>query len=496
MTTDRASGVLLHVTSLSGPFGIGDLGPSAYRFVDFLVESGQKLWQMLPLTPLGEGNSPYSSDSAFAGNTLLISPEQLLSEELIATNDLENYRAFSNGPVDFPAVRRSKQELLHKCHRRFAEAGSSALREEFAAFCASSERWLKDYALFRAIKTATQGLPWIEWREGLAQREPNAIAAKSAELQDQIDAEKFYQFLFFKQWFAVKRYANDRGVRIVGDLPIFVAHDSADVWTTRELFKLDNAGRPTVVAGVPPDYFSETGQLWGNPLYDWQQMRAQKFTWWVNRMGLKLSTFDIVRIDHFRGFVACWEVAANETTAEHGRWVEVPGRELFAVLKSELGRLPVIAEDLGFITPEVDQLRDELGFPGMRVLQFAFDSDDRNLHLPQNYSPNSVAYTATHDSNTTVGWFNSLAREERERCLRYLKSDGREINWDFIQAVSESAADTVIVQLQDLLGLGSEARMNVPSVAEGNWTWRASETALTPELAARLKENTQRTGRI
>ncbi|HKP46463.1 MAG TPA: 4-alpha-glucanotransferase [Pyrinomonadaceae bacterium] len=493
---ERRSGILLHVTSLPGPYGIGDFGPAAFSFVDFLAASGQKIWQVLPLTPVGESNSPYSSDSAFAGNTLLISPEFLSREGLADRSLLESVPAFPAGEVDYGAVRKWKQELLRHSYKRFSKQPEPGLLREFEQFCSQHEPWLDDYCLFRAIKEATGGLAWIDWESGLRDRDAVATIPKAAALRKEIEAQKFYQFLFFRQWFALKQYASEKGIRIAGDLPIFVAHDSADVWTRRELFKLDQRGRPTVVAGVPPDYFSETGQLWGNPLYDWNRMRSEHFAWWVQRMRLMMHMFDIVRIDHFRGFAACWEVPATNSTAEHGEWVETPGRELFSELERQLGELPVIAEDLGLITPEIERLRADLNFPGMRVLQFAFNSDDHNLHLPHNYEEHTVAFTATHDSDTTVGWFRRAPAIEKEECLRYLGSDGSRINWDFIDAVSSSIADTVIVPLQDALGLGSEARMNVPSVAEGNWKWRARREMLTSELSRMLNEIARRDGRI
>ncbi len=495
MTKSRASGILLHPTSLPGALGIGDLGPAAYGFVDFLVASGQTLWQMLPLTPVGRGNSPYSSYSAFAGNTLLISPQHLTNDHLLDPKEIEGPAAYADDQVDFESVSNFKNNLLRQCYATFERSRTPFLQEAFAEFCRRHQAWLDDYALFQAIRHANNGAQWIDWETDLANRKPATLAAITKKLHDDMEAQKFYQFLFFKQWFALKKYCNAQGVRLMGDLPIFVAHDSADVWTTPEQFKLDSQGRPVVVAGVPPDYFSETGQFWGNPLYDWQQMRAQDFNWWVRRMRLMLETFDLVRIDHFRGFVACWEIPAHETTAEHGHWVDVPGRELFTTLRRELGQLPIIAEDLGLITPDVERLRDELGFPGMRVLQFAFSSDEHNPHLPQNYVHHTVAYTATHDTNTTVGWFGEKWDHEREACLKYLNTDGREIHWSFIEAVSASVADIVMIPVQDVFGLGSEARMNVPNSAEGNWGWRVAPGALTSELAERLKETAARYGR-
>ena len=353
--------------------------------------------------------------------------------------------------------------------------------------------WLDDYALFQALKQAHDGKPWVEWDPPLAMREPEALSHARSELRDEIEAQKFFQFLFFNQWRALKAFCNQRSIRI-GDVPIFVAHDSADVWTNREQFKLDERGRPTVVAGVPPDYFSETGQFWGNPLYDWDRMRNDGFAWWIQRLRASFQLFDIVRLDHFRGFAACWEIPAGETTAQNGKWVETPGREVFSAARNTLGDLAIIAEDLGVITPEVVELRKEFGFPGMRVLQFGFSGEEDNINLTENYERNVVAYTGTHDNDTTVGWFNQLsetnttdAEKARESCLNYLQSDGREINWDFIRAVLASGADPTIIPLQDVLGLGSEARMNTPNTTNGNWSWRFGDGSLTAAHAVRLR---------
>jgi 4-alpha-glucanotransferase len=495
----RSSGILLHPTSLPGPFGIGDLGDEAYRFVDFLVASGQSLWQVLPLGPTGYGDSPYASYSAFAGNTLLINPQRLVAAGLLDQNDLSHTPAFSEARVDFEAVRPFKEQLLRKASDRFKQSTDRALRQGFDDFCQSSAAWLEDYALFRALKDAHGGKAWNEWDVPLVQRDALALARAREALRDEVEAQKFYQFLFFKQWFDLKTYCNERGIKLIGDVPIFVAEDSADVWTNPDQFKLDQDGKPEVVAGVPPDYFSETGQLWGNPLYNWDQMRARGFQWWIERLHATLQTVDILRLDHFRGFVACWEIPGGDKTAEQGHWVEAPGRELFNEIKEALGELPIIAEDLGVITPAVEQLRDEFGFPGMRVLQFAFGGDTKNRDLPHNYQPNVVVYTGTHDNDTTVGWFKSSAGDgstraakqierEREFCLEYLNTDGRAIHWDFIRAALASVADTAIVPLQDVLGLGAEARMNLPASESGNWAWRFKADALSEEIATRLRE--------
>jgi len=502
----RASGILLHPTSLPGPYGIGDLGPEARVLVDFLADSGQTLWQVLPLGPTGYGDSPYQCFSAFAGNTLLISPDVLVCERLLEVSDIAAAPAFPITRVDFGRVIEFKRSLLEKVYERFRTFGSDALRQEFDGFCLWAASWLNDYALFRALKDEHGGAAWNRWDRRLALRDERALAEARVRLRDRVEAHKFAQFLFFKQWLALKDYCRQRGVRIIGDIPIFVAYDSADVWANPRLFKLDENGAPRVVAGVPPDYFSATGQLWGNPIYDWERLRAEGFRWWVERVRWALQMVDVVRLDHFRGFAACWEVPGGDKTAERGQWVPAPGRELFETLARELGELPIIAEDLGVITPDVVELRDSFGFPGMRILQFAFGGDSRNLDLPHNYVRNVVVYTGTHDNDTTVGWFNSKAGEgstrtveqiERERrfCLKYLNTDGREINWDFIRAVFASVADTAIVPLQDVLGLGSEARMNLPASTQGNWQWRYEKEALTTRHAERLRELAELYGR-
>jgi len=505
MNFPRASGILLHPTSLPGPFGIGDLGPEAYRFADFLTASGQGLWQVLPLGPTGYGDSPYACYSAFAGNTLLISPERLVEEGLLSQNDLP-HEQIPNNRVDFELVHKLKDALLLKAYEIYRRTTDTGLRSAFETFAQSYSVWLDDYALFRAIKEAHGGVAWTEWDPSLLRREPSALARVRESMRDEIEAQKYYQFLFFRQWFALKTYCNDRGIKMIGDIPIFVAHDSADVWTDPEQFKLDQNGVPIVVAGVPPDYFSATGQLWGNPLYNWDRMRAERFSWWISRVQATLQLVDFVRIDHFRGFAASWEIPGGDKTAERGRWVEAPGRELFTTIREVLGNLPIIAEDLGVITPDVEKLRDDFGFPGMRILQFGFSSDTKNIDLPHNYHKNVVVYTGTHDNDTTIGWFNSVAGEastrsteqielERKFCMKYLNTDGEEIHWDFIRAVLASVANTAIVPLQDLMGLGTEARMNLPNSISGNWTWRFKADALTEAIGTRLKELSQTYGR-
>lgn len=488
MPLTRSSGILLHPTSLPGSFGIGDFGDEARAFVDFLAAAGQSLWQVLPLGPTGYGNSPYQSLSAFAGNTQLIDPRQFVADGLLAAADL-SAKTFSADRLEFEEVRPFKEQLLVKAFAAFQNQPAPALRGEFEQFCELSAWWLDDYALFRALKDAHDGRAWSDWDRELAERQPAALDTARTGLRDQIAAQKFFQFYFFRQWMALRDYCHERGVRIIGDLPIFVAHDSADVWAHPEYFKLDQQGNPTVVAGVPPDYFSETGQLWGNPLYDWNRLRADGFKWWIDRVRFAFSQFDLMRIDHFRGFAACWEIPAGEPTAQNGRWIPAPGQELFAAVAGALGQLPIIAENLGVITPEVENLRTEFGFPGMRVLQFAFGSDTTNVHLPHSYTGDVTVYTGTHDNDTTLGWFNGLGEtEERDFCLKYLGCDAREVHWDFIRAAQASVAATAIIPLQDVLGLGNEARMNLPASTTGNWAWRFDATLLTDAIAGRLKE--------
>lgn len=507
MSFSRSSGILLHPTSLPGRFGIGDLGPEAYAFADFLTACRQSLWQVLPLGPTGYGDSPYACYSAFAGNTFLISPEQLFEEGLLTKNDLSEIDSLPPDRVDFARVHRSKDLLLRKTYEHYLRTTDTELRSAFETFAEQNASWLDDYALFSALKSAHGGVAWNEWEQSVAQRESPALVRARDKLSKEIDAQKFYQFLFFKQWFALKAYCNERGISLIGDIPIFVAQDSADVWTNPEQFKLDSNGIPLVVAGVPPDYFSATGQFWGNPLYNWDRMLDDGFNWWIERVRATLQTVDIARIDHFRGFAACWEIPGGDKTAERGRWIEAPGRALFTAIRNALGELPIIAEDLGVITPDVEKLRDDFGFPGMRILQFAFSSDTKNIDLPHNYHKNVVVYTGTHDNDTTVGWFNSIAGEgstrtaeqisgEREFCMKYLNTNPKEIHWDFIRAVIASVAVTAVVPLQDLLGLGTEARMNLPNTTDGNWTWRFSAGALTEAHSNRLRDMTETYGRI
>ncbi len=499
MNFPRSSGILLHPTSLPGQYGIGDMGNEARKFIDFLAANNMHLWQILPLNPTGYGDSPYQSFSAFAGNTLLISPDRLVADGFLAEEDIKPAPRFPANKISFGEVIDWKTTFLKKAFEKFTNTTDTLIRVDFLNFCNQSAAWLDTYALFRVLKADHGGESWHRWERSLARREPAAIEEATERLHEDIGAEKFYQYLFFKQWQELKQYCAEREVAIIGDLPIFVAYDSADVWEHPEYFKLDEDRLPIVVAGVPPDYFSATGQLWGNPLYDWDSMREDGFKWWCDRIGAMLKTVDILRIDHFRGFAACWEVPGGDTTAQRGRWVETPGRDLFLRLRLVFGDLPIIVEDLGVITPDVEALRDDFGFPGMRVLQMAFAGDSTNIDLPHNHIRNSVVYTGTHDNDTALGWFHSKAgasstrtaaqiKREQNKCMRYLRSDGNEINWDFIETAMASPAKIALVPLQDILGLGSESRMNLPASQDGNWSWRYQTGTLTPKIGKRLRQ--------
>jgi 4-alpha-glucanotransferase len=498
----RRSGILLHVSSLPGACGIGDLGPAAYDFVDFLRRTGQTLWQVLPIGPIGYGNSPYQSPSAFAGNPLFVSLERLVAAGLLSSSELRNEASFSSTNVEYDRVPAWPRRRLADAFRNFSASTDAATRGRFSWFRQAEATWL-DYALFTALHDSYGAAAWTTWDPDLVRRRPAALAEARRTLATEIDNEMFVQFEFAEQWTALKQYANDCGVRIVGDVPIFVAHDSADVWAHQELFQLDDAGRTTVVAGVPPDYFSAGGQFWGNPLYRWDVMAETGYAWWIERLRHSFRQFDLVRIDHFRGFESYWEVAGEALDARQGRWAPGPGIALFRVAEKALGPLPLIAEDLGLITPAVAALRDQLGAPGMRVLQFAFGEDEfTSIHLPHNFPRNCVVYTGTHDNDTTLGWFHAAPgpdrtgsaaeiESERARVMKYLGTDGREIHWDFIRAAISSTADTAIVPLQDVLGLGSEGRMNRPGTNEGNWGWRFERNRLTSEMEVRLREMTR-----
>jgi 4-alpha-glucanotransferase len=486
--------VLLHPSSLPGPWGIGDLGVAAWAFVDFLGDTHQQFWQILPLGPTDDDGSPYSSFSSSAGNPLLISLEALAAEGIgpstspAGTPDSSRVEQWAVRARKLPALKRAAQEL----------AAKSRLRDEFEQFCAERADWLDDYGLFMALKDTHPGQAWNRWPGDLARREPAALKEARHTLGELVTVHKFSQFAFYRQWSALRDYAHQRGIRIVGDIPFYVAFDSVDVWANPANFALlPETFEPRLMAGVPPDYFSETGQLWGNPVYDWEHLERSGFAWWIQRFHRLTQLVDVVRIDHFRGFQAFWQVPYGETTAINGTWGESPGDAFFHTLEHELGHLPVWAEDLGLVTPEVERLRDDFDFPGMKVLQFAFDDNGaENPYLPCNYQHNCVCYTGTHDNDTTVGWWNALGGSQRRRVLDYVGGYAEnEIHWAMIRLAMASIADSVVVPLQDLLGLGSEARMNVPGRREGNWSWRCEATAIGDELKDRLEAMTTTYGR-
>jgi len=491
----RSSGILLHPTSLPGRYGIGDLGDAAYRLIDSLIEAKQSLWQVLPLGPTGYGDSPYQCFSAFAGNPLLISPDKLIEDGLLTAGDVRDVPPFPEDEVDYGWVIPYKFDLLRQAARRFKSGGNGSLASAFETFCRAQANWLDDFALFMALKDAHQGAVWSTWEDDIVKRTPEAVRRWGAQLADEVFAYQFMQFAFFRQWFALKQYANERGVRIIGDIPIFVAYDSADVWAHPDLFFLDEHGAPTVVAGVPPDLFSVTGQLWGNPLYRWDVLARQDYAWWIARFRAMLTQVDILRIDHFIGFTRYWEVPASETTAIKGRYLPGPGEAIFRAVEKTLGTLPIIAEDLGVLTPEVEALRDRFEFPGMKILQFAFTDDADNAYLPHNYQSNCVVYTGTHDNDTTRGWFNSAPPPERAFAQRYLARSGEDIAYDFIRAALGSVADMAVFPLQDVLDRGNEARMNFPGKPAGNWGWRFRQDMIGDWQLKRLREMVELYGR-
>lgn len=490
----RAAGILLHPTSLPGPYGIGDLGPKARAWVDALARARQAWWQMLPLGPVGAGDSPYQAFSAFAGNPLLVSPDDLVKDGLLPRAALAG-ADFPADHVDYARVGPFKANLLAQAWERFRARPKPELSAAFEAFANQEADWLDDFALFMAVKDTRPPGVWTDWPDDLVRREPAALDRARQELAESIDRTRFAQFLFFRQLDALRGYTRERGIKLIGDLPIFISGDSADVWAHPELFRLDERRRPKVVAGVPPDYFSKTGQLWGNPHYNWDAMRSTHFAWWVARIRSALRQADLVRIDHFRGFEAFWEVPADETTALNGRWVPGPGAELFETLRAELGGLPFIAEDLGEITPAVDALRERLGLPGMRIVQFAFGGAVEERFLPHTYDHNCVAYTGTHDNDTTLGWYEKLTDVERANLLRYAPEAKAKPVWALIRLAWASVADLAVAPLQDVLELGTEHRMNVPGTPTGNWRWRYPARRLTAARLDRLAELTATYGR-
>lgn len=494
MRFDRSSGILLHPTSLPGEYGIGDLGPQAYHWIDFLFSSGCSLWQVLPLGPTGFGDSPYQCFSAFAGNPYLISPEALLDENLhhgvslLIQDDLADHPRFPDHEVDYGRVIEWKLDILDRAYERFHKYASPELVAELESFKQAQATWLDDFALFMALKEAHGGKPWTYWEPELRDRESNSLEDARVKYDVAIRRQVFRQFLFFQQWSALRNYARNKGIKLIGDIPIFVAHDSSDVWAHPDLFYLNENGLPSVVAGVPPDYYSTTGQLWGNPLYRWDIHKADGYSWWIYRFRKVLETVDFIRIDHFRGFAGYWEVPGDAETAERGQWVKGPGVDFFRTIRQALGELPIIAEDLGVITPDVVQLREKFKLPGMKVLLFGFLSNPKDTFLPHNYPVNCVAYTGTHDNDTTLGWYKRIEQGERDFYQRYFNRDGSDVSWDFIRAVWSSVAVFGLAPLQDILCLDNDARMNYPGSLGGNWTWRMSPGVLTEELIQRIHE--------
>lgn len=498
MFLQRTSGIVLHPTSFPGRFGIGDLGAPAYRFIDFLAGSGQRVWQVLPLGPTGFGNSPYLCYSAFAGNPLLINLEWIESEGLLSEADFADLPDFPEDRVDYDRAIAVKMPLLRKACENFQSGTTPERKEQFQQFCKTHAYWLDDYALFMALKEVHDGAGWYDWDTAIAKRERQALKDWTERLQDRIFFHKYVQSEFFRQWSTLKHYANEKGIQIFGDIPIYVAPDSADVWAHPNIFVLDvRNGKPAMMAGVPPDYFSATGQLWGNPVYNWKYLEKTQFKWWIQRVEGMLDYVDLIRIDHFRGLEAFWAVPEGSSVATKGKWVKAKGEAFFTALEEELGKLPIVAEDLGVITDEVEALRDKFEIPGMKVLHFAFDSDRANPFLPYNYTNrNCIVYTGTHDNDTTVGWFEARSPEEQQRVLDYLGCICDEgIHWSLIRLALGSVANCAIVPLQDILGLGNEARMNMPGTAEGNWSWRYKAEDLKPELRDRLNYLTYVYGR-
>lgn len=475
MRFPRSCGTLVHPTSFPGKYGIGDFGNEARAFIDFLERTDQTIWQLLPLTPTGYGNSPYASFSAFAGNAYLISPDILVEKELITQKEASKTELPGGVEVEYEAAFSYKDELFKVASERFYKNLNDQEEKKFKAFKKVNQHWLDDYVLFMACSLHHHKQPWNTWDKDIAQRKPDAIKAYKKKFKEEISLQYWMQFEFNNQWMELKKYANDRNIRVVGDIPIFVDHNSSDVWANPNYFEVDKQGNRVLVAGVPPDYFSETGQLWGNPQYNWKELEKDGFSWWVDRFKHMFNTCDAIRVDHFRGFDEYWEVRAEEKTAINGKWVEGPGEKLFDAILKECGELPIIAEDLGFVTEGVEQLRDKYAFPGMKIIQFAFDSDSTNAFLPHNYPQNSVAYTGTHDNDTSIGWYNQAPEEEKHRARVYTKSDGSSISWEFIRLGMLSVSDQAIFPMQDFMNLDGAHRMNFPGTSSGNWLWRYTD---------------------
>ena len=488
MKFERSSGILLHPTSLPGPFGIGDLGPQAYRWIDFLGEAGCTWWQVLPLGPTGFGDSPYQSFSAFACNPYLISPEILLAENLLEDEDLGDLPAFPEDRIDFGAVIQWKINLLDRSFYRSQSQPAPNHTAAIEEFRKTNADWLEDFALFMALKDAHDGAPWHSWEAPLRKRDAKALKHARSVHQEAIQRQIFRQYLIFSQWNNLHEYARERRIRVIGDLPIFVSHDSADVWVHTDLFFLKKNGKPKFISGVPPDYFSPTGQLWGNPLYRWKIHRRYGYDWWISRLKMVFRQLDMIRLDHFRGFAGYWEVPGNASTAEKGRWVSAPGMDFFKNVKDVFGDLPIIAEDLGVITPDVVAMREKFGFPGMKILQFAFSGNPQDAFLPHHYSKNCVVYTGTHDNDTALGWYERVSEQEKGFYRQYLDRDGSNISWDLIRSCWASVADFALAPMQDFLDLDNRARMNYPGNPSGNWQWRMPASAMNPELKFRIHE--------
>lgn len=494
MHYERSSGILLHITSLPGKYGIGTMGREAYEFVDFLVESGQKIWQILPLGHTGYGDSPYQCFSAFAGNPLLIDPEKLVQMGLLSKEDLPDEH-FDDQWVDFGAVFNYKYPMLKKAYNNFVGQNNRLQLIRFENFCIRNQAWLEDYAFFMALKVQQKGKAWTEWDHQIKVRETEAVNRYREHLSDEINFYRFVQFLFFSQWLELKAYANINGIRVFGDIPLYVAFDSADAWANPELFEFDEQLNPITVAGVPPDYFSETGQLWGNPIYDWDYLEKDGFSWWIERIRSSFLLYDILRIDHFRGLAAYWAVPFGEKTAVKGKWVRARGREMLEAVIQALGDLPIIAEDLGVITPDVVELRDDFGMPGMKILQFAFDSGEENDFIPHTYNKNTVVYTGTHDNDTTLGRFSEASEEDRQMMRDYFRIDENDPAWSFIRLAWSTVSDMALAPLQDVLRQDSNARMNFPGKASGYWRWRFKKDDLTSRHAEDLMKLTRIFGR-
>lgn len=498
MRFPRSSGTLVHPTSFPSKYGMGDLGHEAYRFIDFLTDTKQTVWQVLPLGPTGYGNSPYASYSAFAGNHYLISLDLLKEKKLLTHRELEKSELPITVTADYETSYKLKDNLLKKAFDQYKKTASSADKKKMSAFKKANKYWLDDYTLFMACSLANKQIPWNQWGRGLAQRKTIVLKSAKEKFSEKIEYLTWLQFEFFEQWYALKSFANKRGIRIIGDIPIFVDHNSSDVWSHPEYFEVDKQGNRTLVAGVPPDYFSETGQLWGNPLYKWSTLKKDNFSWWIERFKQMFDLYDAIRVDHFRGFDEYWKVSAKEKNAINGEWVKAPGVELFTTIKKKLGELPIIAEDLGVMTPTVEELRDMFNFPGMKILQFAFDSDSTNSFLPHNYTKNCVTYSGTHDNDTTIGWYNTAPEVEQHRVREYTRNDGNNIQWELIRLGMLSVADQAIFPLQDFMNLDSLHRMNTPGTVGDNWMWRYTPDMLDnidSEQIKKLVETANRTAR-